>query len=61
MTDDAPLLRPRRREPVAYGILERSPYPLVSVAIAVIAVVVITIVGFTLGTVDLGWSEALNA
>jgi membrane-associated phospholipid phosphatase len=61
MTDDAPLLRPRRREPAAYGILERSPYPLVSVAIAVIAVVVITIVGFTLGTVDLGLSKALNA
>ena len=40
MTDDAPLLRPRRREPAAYGILERSPYPLVSVAIAIDATLV---------------------
>ncbi|MBF4616092.1 phosphatase PAP2 family protein [Curtobacterium sp. VKM Ac-1376] len=61
MTDDPPLLHPRPREPDADGILERSPYPLVSIAIAVIAVVVITIVGFTLGTVDLGLSIAVNA
>ncbi|MGG7308570.1 phosphatase PAP2 family protein [Curtobacterium sp. AB451] len=53
-------LRPRRRVSDASGILDRSRYPLASVAIAVVAVVLITIVGFTLGTVDLGLSKALN-
>ncbi|WP_022907796.1 phosphatase PAP2 family protein [Curtobacterium sp. B18] len=53
-------LRPRRRVSDTSGILDRSRYPLASVAIAVVAVVLITIVGFTLGTVDLGLSKALN-
>lgn len=53
-------LRPRRRVSDGYGILDRSPYPLASVALAVAAVVVITIVGLTLGDVDLGLSQALN-
>ncbi len=61
MTADAPFLRSRHPEPAGYGILERSPYPLVSVVTAVVAVLVITLVGFTLGTVDLGLSKALNA
>lgn len=60
MIDDAPPLRPRRREPDANGILVRSPYPLSTVAIGVGAVVLITIVGFFLGSVDIGLSEALN-
>jgi membrane-associated phospholipid phosphatase len=57
---DAPL-RPRRQGSDLDGILERSPYPLASVAIAVLAVIVLTIVGTTLGTVDLGLAESLNA
>jgi membrane-associated phospholipid phosphatase len=56
---DAPL-RPRRQGSDLDGILERSPYPLASIAIAVIAVVVLTIVGTTLGTVDIGLSKSLN-
>lgn len=61
MLDDAPLLRPRRRAADANGILVRAPYPLTTVSIAVVAVVVITIVGFLLGTVDLGLAKALNS
>lgn len=58
MSDAA--LRPRRRESELNGILVRSPYPLAWIAIALAAVIVITIVGFTLGTADLGLSKALN-
>jgi|GEM_PF-1096860 len=61
MIDDAPPLRPRRREPDANGILLRSPYPLTTLAIAVGAVVVITVIGFFLGTVDIGIARALNS
>ncbi|MDP4332253.1 phosphatase PAP2 family protein [Curtobacterium sp. A7_M15] len=53
-------LCPRRRASDEYGILDRSRTPLASVAIAVVAVVLLTIIGFTLGTVDLGLSKALN-
>ncbi|SDQ21153.1 undecaprenyl-diphosphatase [Curtobacterium sp. UNCCL20] len=58
MSDAA--LRPRRRESELNGILVRSPYPLAWIAIALAAVIVVTIVGFTLGTADLGLSKALN-
>ncbi|KQS06106.1 hypothetical protein ASG04_16205 [Curtobacterium sp. Leaf183] len=61
MIDDAPPLRPRRREPDANGILVRSPYPLAMLAIGIGAVVVLTVVGFFLGTVDIGFARALNA
>ncbi len=64
MTADAPLLRPRGRSSAdrdVVGILEPARYPLASVVLAVVAVIVITGVGFTLGTVDLGLSKALNA
>lgn len=64
MTADAPLLRPRGRSSAdrdVIGILEPARYPLASVVLAVVAVFVITGVGFTLGTVDLGLSKALNA
>ncbi|MEK6343398.1 MAG: phosphatase PAP2 family protein, partial [Curtobacterium sp.] len=64
MTADAPLLRPRGRSSAdrdVVGILEPARYPLASVVLAVVAVLVITGVGFTLGTVDLGLSKALNA
>lgn len=61
MIDDAPPLRPRRREPDANGILVRSPYPLAMLAIGIGAVVVLTVVGFFLGTVDIGLARALNA
>ncbi|MFJ4220131.1 phosphatase PAP2 family protein [Curtobacterium luteum] len=64
MTADAPQLRPRGRSATAtdvVGILEPARYPLVSVAVAVVAVLVITGVGFLLGTVDLGLSKALNS
>lgn len=57
---DAPL-RPRRREDDLDGILLPSRTPLASIAVAIAAVIVITIVGFTLGSVDIGLSEALNA
>ncbi|KTR08788.1 phosphatase PAP2 family protein [Curtobacterium luteum] len=63
MTADAPLLRPRGRSSAdrdVVGILEPARYPLASVLLAVVAVLVITGVGFTLGTVDLGLSKALN-
>jgi membrane-associated phospholipid phosphatase len=58
MSDAA--LRPRRRVSDVNGILVPSPYPLASIAIALAAVIVITIVGFTLGSVDIGLSKALN-
>lgn len=58
MSDAA--LRPHRRESEVNGILDPSRYPLASVALAVAAVVVITVVGFTLGSVDLGLAKALN-
>lgn len=64
MTADAPLLRPRGRSSAdrdVVGILEPARYPLASVLLAVVAVIVITVAGFTLGTVDLGLSKALNA
>jgi membrane-associated phospholipid phosphatase len=64
MTADAPLLRPRGRSSAdrdVVGILEPARYPLASVVLAVVAVIVITGVGFALGTVDLGLSKALNA
>lgn len=57
---DAPLLRPRRREPDANGILVPTAYPLATGTIAVVAVVVITVLGFVLGDVDLGLAQALN-
>jgi len=53
-------IRPRRRLAEVDGILLPSPHPLSSVAIAIAAVIVIMIVGFTLGTVDLGLSKAFN-
>ncbi|GAA3341224.1 hypothetical protein GCM10017714_24310 [Curtobacterium pusillum] len=58
MSDAA--LRPHRRESDVNGILDPSRYPLASVTLAVAAVIVITVVGFMLGTVDLGLSKALN-
>jgi undecaprenyl-diphosphatase len=61
MIDDAPPLRPRRREPDANGILVPSPYPLATVAIGIGAVLVITVVGFFLGTLDIGLATALNS
>ncbi|MBT2502440.1 phosphatase PAP2 family protein [Curtobacterium sp. ISL-83] len=53
-------LRPNRRTADVNGILIPSTHPLASVAIAIAAVIVITLVGFTLGTVDLGLAKALN-
>jgi membrane-associated phospholipid phosphatase len=61
MIDDAPPLRPRRREPDANGILVRSPYPLSTLVIGIGAVLLLTVVGFFLGTVDIGLAKALNA
>jgi len=60
MIDDAPPLRPRRREPDANGILVRSAYPLSTLAIGIGAVLLLTVVGFFLGTVDIGLATALN-
>lgn len=59
MTVDPELRRDRRTADVV-GILEPSPYPLATVAVAVLSVVVITVVGFFLGSVDIGLSQALN-
>ncbi|PYY35676.1 MULTISPECIES: phosphatase PAP2 family protein [unclassified Curtobacterium] len=58
---DAPLVTPARRKPAQRGILVPTPHPLSTIAIAVGAVVLITIVGFVLGDVDLGLARALNA
>ena len=60
MIDDAPPLRPRRREPDANGILVRSAYPLSTLTIGIGAVLLLTVVGFFLGTVDIGLAKALN-
>ncbi|WIB00475.1 phosphatase PAP2 family protein [Curtobacterium sp. MCBA15_012] len=57
---DAPELRRSRRTADVVGILEPNPYPLVAIAVAVVSVVVLTIIGFFLGTVDLGLSKAFN-
>ncbi|QWS33006.1 phosphatase PAP2 family protein [Curtobacterium aetherium] len=57
----APSQTPARRESAPSGILVRTPYPLATIAIAVGTVIVITIVGFVLGDVDLGLARALNA
>lgn len=62
--DDPPRRDPLRRDRRAadvVGILEPNPYPLTTIAVAVVAVVVLTVVGFFLGTVDLGLSQAFNA
>ncbi|MFJ4295345.1 phosphatase PAP2 family protein [Curtobacterium sp. NPDC089689] len=61
MTADASQLRRSSADRDVVGILEPARYPLASVLLAVVAVLVITGVGFTLGTVDLGLSKALNA
>ncbi|WJY00794.1 phosphatase PAP2 family protein [Curtobacterium sp. 458] len=61
MTADASQLRRSSADRDVVGILEPARYPLASVLLAAVAVLVITGVGFTLGTVDLGLSKALNA
>jgi hypothetical protein len=61
MIDDAPPLRPRRREPDANGILVRSPYPLSTLAIGIGAVLLLTVVGFFLGTVDIGMATTTRS
>lgn len=58
MTD--PEFRRRRRTADVVGILEPNPRPLTTVATAVVAVVVLTVVGFFLGTVDIGLAKAFN-
>jgi membrane-associated phospholipid phosphatase len=58
---DAPSRTPARQEPTRSGILARTPYPLATIAIAVGAVIIITIIGFVLGDVDFGLAHALNA
>ncbi|WP_439689861.1 phosphatase PAP2 family protein [Curtobacterium sp. SP.BCp] len=61
MTADDSQLRRSSADRDVVGILEPARYPLASVLLAVVAVLVITGVGFTLGTLDLGLSKALNA
>ncbi|QKS17842.1 phosphatase PAP2 family protein [Curtobacterium sp. Csp2] len=58
MTD--PEFRRRRRTADVVGILEPNPRPLTTVLVAVVDVLVLTVVGFFLGTVDLGLAKAFN-
>ena len=50
----------RRRRADVVGILEPNPYPLATVTIGVGTVVVLTVVGFFLGSVDTGLAKAFN-
>ncbi|WIE75883.1 phosphatase PAP2 family protein [Curtobacterium sp. MCSS17_007] len=50
----------RRRRADVVGILEPNPYPLATVAVAVGTVLVLTVIGFFLGSVDIGLAKAFN-
>ncbi len=50
----------RRRRADVVGILEPNPHPLATVTIGIGAVVVLTVIGFFLGSVDIGLAKAFN-
>ncbi len=50
----------RRRRADVVGILEPNPHPLATVTIGIGAVVVLTVIGFFLGSVDAGLAKAFN-
>ncbi|WP_146240281.1 hypothetical protein [Curtobacterium sp. MCSS17_008] len=51
----------RRRRADVVGILEPDPHPLATVTIAFGTVLVLTLIGFFLGSVDIGLAAASNA